>query len=182
MTFLEILNQINAGGVVAILVLILSLIEITPIKVSPLKWIGRRVNKDAIDKVEKLEKKVDDHNNNIDIQVARLETKLDEHIAEASRTKIMSFMTEIIQGKPHTEEQFDEVISASVNYENFCKENNVDNDKCNIAIAYIRSVYKKCIETGVFIPPVSPNMSTYIPNKEMIKLIDIGDDSKSKIE
>ena len=61
MTVGEVLTNVSAGGILSVIVLILSLIEITPIKISPLKWIGKRINKEKIEKVDKFEKKLDEH-------------------------------------------------------------------------------------------------------------------------
>ena len=47
----EIIGILAAFGVV---------IEVTPIKLSPLRWIGNRLNKNTNEKIDKLEKRMDD--------------------------------------------------------------------------------------------------------------------------
>ncbi len=101
-------------------------IEITPIKINPIGWLGDRMNagmKKDIDGIEK---------------------KLNEHIAQSYRNKILSFQNELLAGKQHTLEEFDEVLCACVNYEDFCKANNVQNDKVKLATDYIVRTYQKC--------------------------------------
>lgn len=137
----DILSQITAGGIVSVLVIILSLIEITPIKVSPLQWIGRRINKETIEKVEKIEKKVE-----------QLEDKMDEHTAQSYRTKIMNFQNQLLKDGigGHTQEAWLEVILASEAYEKYVKDNNIQNGMCTFAIDYIKESYKKCLKTRDF--------------------------------
>ena len=81
-----------------------------------------------------------------------IEKKLDEHIAQSYRTKILNFQNECIKGDRHTYEQFTEVIEAIENYENYCKVNNVNNQKCVLAIEYIKGIYRQCQNTSDFAP------------------------------
>lgn len=134
MGILEFFDSFSAGSFVAFVVLVLSCIEIAPIKVSPLLWIGKRLNKEAIDKVNTIEK------------------KLDEHIAQDYRTKIMHFQSTLIFGgiSGHTMEEWKEVIKACSNYETYCIENKIDNGYCVEAISFIRKSYQQCLKDGTF--------------------------------
>ena len=85
-------------------------------------------------------------------QVQKTDKKLDEHIAQSYRNKILTFQNECIAGVRHTYEQFSEVIEAIENYENHCKENNVNNQKCVLAIEYIKEIYRQCQNTSDFAP------------------------------
>lgn len=128
----NILNQISAGGVVSVVVIILSLVEITPIKFSPLAWIGKRVNADAITRLSKVEK------------------KLDEHIAQSYRNKILEAQNKLLSGHIFTMEEFDEIIDAATNYERYCADNNVANEKCKLAISYLHHCYRVCQDNRSF--------------------------------
>lgn len=122
------IRNLSIGGWVSILVLISLFIEITPIKLNPIGWLGERLNAAMNKKVDNIEKKVD------------------EHIAQSYRTKIISFQDSLLLQGPSgfTKEQYDEVIGAITNYENYCKENDIDNDKCVLAIKYIKRCYTTC--------------------------------------
>ena len=135
----EILTQLNAGGVVSILVILLSLVEITPIKLSPLKWIGKRINSEAIERLDKVEK------------------KLDEHIAQSYRNKILAAQNTLLNGQTFTMEEFDEIIEACGNYETYCEVNKIKNEKCKLAISYLHHCYKLCQDNRSFanLPQVS---------------------------
>lgn len=124
----ETISQISIGGWVSVLVIISLFIEITPIKINPIGWLGRRLNASMNEKVEKIEQKVD------------------EHIAQSFRNKILAFQDSILLQGPSsfTQEQYNEVIDAITKYEKYCKENNIDNDKCVLAIGYIKRSYTHC--------------------------------------
>lgn len=145
MTFLDILSSINAGGVVAVLVIILSLIEITPIKISPLSWIGKRVNKEVNEKIGKME----DGMKAFDVKIDTLDGKLNEHIAQSYRNKIFEFQEKLLDGCKSLE-QFTECLEAIEKYETFCEENEVKNEKCKLAIDYIKRAYKQCQDNRDF--------------------------------
>lgn len=86
------------------------------------------------------------------LKLDKIEKKLDEHIAQSYRNKILTFQNECIRGDRHTYEQFSEVIEAIENYENYCKENKVNNQKCVLAIEYIKEIYRQCQNTSDFAP------------------------------
>lgn len=120
----QILNYLGVGGISVIILSVF--VEIVPVKVYPIKWLGNHLNAGAIERTDKLEK------------------KLDEHIANSSRAKIFSFQNELLNGINHTQEQFDEVIDACSEYEKFCEDNKVVNGKCKLAIQYIKNTYESC--------------------------------------
>lgn len=49
----------NINHIIGILATLGVAIEVTPIKLSPLKWIGDRLNKNTNEKIDKLEKRID---------------------------------------------------------------------------------------------------------------------------
>lgn len=119
----------NAGGVFVFVLILASLIQITPIKLNPLDWIVKILFK-RTDKIEK---------------------KLDEHIAQSYRNKIFSFQAELLYSTKHSQEQFLEVIDACDKYDIYVKENNIVNGKATEAIKYIRRVYQKRLDERDFL-------------------------------
>lgn len=135
MNILELIKQLHSGNIVAFAVIVLSLIEFAPIKIcplSPLRWIGKRVNGETIDRLNKVE------------------SKLDEHIAQSYRNKILQAQNSLLAGSCFTKEEFDEIIDACENYEAYCKANKVPNEKCKLAISYIYHSYKLCQDNRSF--------------------------------
>lgn len=50
----------NINHIIGILAALGVVIEVTPIKISPLKWIGDRLNRNTNEKIDKLEKRMDE--------------------------------------------------------------------------------------------------------------------------
>lgn len=134
MTLIEAFKTINIGGWVGLVVVMSYFVEIAPIKIYPIQWLGNRLNSGLNKKFDVLEKIVY------------------EHIAQGYRDKIMSFQNGLlINGFSfYTQEQYDEVLDACEYYEDFCKENKIKNDKCRLAISYIRMCYTKCQTNRAF--------------------------------
>ena len=124
----ETIKSLSISGWFTIFIIISLFVEIVPFKVNPIGWLGDRLNAPMYKKV------------------AKIESKLDEHIAQSYRNKILAFQ-DLLLSQSYTEftkEQYDEVIEAIGNYENYCKENEITNDKCTLAINYIKRCYTEC--------------------------------------
>lgn len=124
----ETIKGLTVGGWLASFIILSLLVEITPIKINPVGWLGERLN-------AKMYKRVD-----------KIEQKLDQHIAQSYRNKILSFQDNLLLdgSTTFTKEQYDEVIDSITLYEAYCEENDIDNDKCTLAIAYIKRCYTEC--------------------------------------
>ena len=109
-------SNLTIGGWLSIVIICSLFIEITPfIKINPIEWLGKRLNAYMNKRVDKIEK------------------KLDEHIAQSYRTKILDFQDSLLKNPTNyrgfTKEQYDEVIDSISIYERHCKENKIDNGK-----------------------------------------------------
>lgn len=125
-----------------VLVALLSLVEVSPIKINPwsglAKWLGRAINGEVLESVAEAKK-------------AQKETRraLDEHIraddernADTLRMRILHFNNELLRGDRHTREDFIEILAVIDAYEQYCK-NHPDyrNNRASHAIANIGRVY-----------------------------------------
>lgn len=126
-----ILNYLGLGGFAVLLLSIF--VEISPIKINPIQWMGNTFNR------------------GLKTSIDRTESKLDEHIAQSYRNKIMIFQRELLEGKNFSQEEFDECIDACDAYEEYVKQNKLKNGKATLAIEYIKSSYKLCQASGDFI-------------------------------
>lgn len=134
------IGQIIGGGV-GLLVILLSVIEIVPIKVSPLAWIGRRMNKELIHKVDGLNSKVN-----------KIEDTVMEQNAITCRVRILRFGDEIIHGDKHSKDSFDQVLEDIDTYEAYCREHpDFKNNKTVITTQKIKDVYAECIDKNSFL-------------------------------
>lgn len=137
----EFITNLSVGGWLSIFIIGSLFIEISPIKINPIGWLGEHLNAPMYKRVNKIE------------------AKLDEHIAQSYKNKISSFQDLLLtQGcTAFTKEQYDEVLDAIRDYEKHCEDNHVQNDKYVLAIAYIKNCYSECQNNRSFASlPTSP--------------------------
>ena len=144
------IQEILLGGGGAAVVL-LSLVEISPIKINPwsslAKWLGRAINSDVIKELEAVKK-----------TQAETRERLEEHIntndkreADNCRTRILRFNNELIREIPHTKEEFVEILKDIDDYERYCREHtDYANGRAVHAIANIGRVYDERLEKHDF--------------------------------
>ena len=135
-----------------VLVALLSLVEVSPIKINPwsglAKWLGRAINGEVLESVAEAKK-------------AQKETRraLDEHIraddernADTLRMRILHFNNELLRGDRHTREDFIEILAVIDAYEQYCKNHpNYRNNRARHAIANIGRVYDERLKLRDFL-------------------------------
>lgn len=114
-------------------------IEVTPIKVSPLAWIGRRLNSDLKEDVKNLEKRISD-----------MEQKQIQKDIEAKRKLILDFANSLRQDKKHTVEEYENVIRTIDDYILLCEKYKIKNGYITIQAKYINDTYYTLSKTGKF--------------------------------
>ena len=127
---------LKGGGIVYAL---LTLVQITPIKVNPWSPIARAIGKALIggDIMAKLEEHI------------RVD---DERDADMHRYRLLRFNTEILRKTRHTKEEFDEILYSVTYYERYCEDHpKYENNRAVLAIENIKRVYKECMETNDFL-------------------------------
>lgn len=143
MTFNDIalLFQENRGIIAVGAVVVMSLVEISPIKINPWSWIGKVLNKDILHKLEKVEK-----------DVAEVKREVGESSAVSSRYRILRFDDEILHDIKHSKEHFDQILLDIDVYEKFCDEHpDFKNNLAVMAIKHIKSIYEKCSRENSFL-------------------------------
>lgn len=147
MTIKEIL--LSGGG---LLLLLLTLIQISPIKINPwsalARLLGKAINADVLQEID-------------DVKEGQKETRkaLDDHIriddernADTHRQRILAFNNELLRDIPHTQEDFFEVLAEIDFYENYCKEHpEYKNNRALHAIAHIGRVYDDRLQKHDFL-------------------------------
>jgi hypothetical protein len=133
---------IDGGGVVFVL---LTLVQITPIKINPwsfiAKKVGRALNGEVINKV-----------NDLGSDLKDLREVCDEREADSCRTRILRFNDEIMHNQIHTKEHFDQILIDISKYENYCNEHEeYKNGIANFAIETINKTYRKCMDEKSFL-------------------------------
>lgn len=138
------LKEIFMGGG-GVLVVLLTLVQIAPVKVNPwsaiAKAVGRAVNADVAKELCEIKKKLDDH-----------VTMDDRRTADGHRTRILHFNNELLRSIDHTEEEFNEVLAEIDAYEEYCEEHpEYPNNRAVLAIENIQSNYKERLQKHDFL-------------------------------
>ena len=121
----------------AILMAILSLVEISPVKLNPWKWIKKFI--ELPDRLDKLEQT---YNNDK---------------AYRWRRMILATADRVMRGEKLSEERWNDTIETIDNYLNYCEEQErlnsttFINGKANAAIEYLQDKYKEVLELGDFL-------------------------------
>lgn len=123
-----------------------TLVQLAPIKVNPWTWvaraIGRAVNAEVIQKVDKLEG-----------DLRNLKDRSEEHEAKSCRIRILRFGDEILHGVHHSKEHFDQILLDITEYENYCNDHpRFKNNMTVITTSVIMSTYAKCFQENKFEP------------------------------
>lgn len=131
----------GAAGVVALM----SLIQISPIKINPWtaigRWIGRAINGELIEKINNLEK-----------QLEVVEAKHDESEAKSARVRILRFGDELYQGRKHSKEHFDNILDDITEYDTYCRAHpDFKNERTKVTESVILNQYRECTEKHLFL-------------------------------
>ena len=145
----EIVQQAGAGDIIGgagiILIILLTLIQIAPIKINPWSWlarsIGRAFNRETLDRLDTLEKDVKD-----------IKVKNEEREATECRSAILRFGDEIRHGTRHSKEHFDQILLDISYYEHYCDTHkNFENNIAIMTIEKIKDTYRKCMDEDSFL-------------------------------
>lgn len=174
MNVLQFLQSAGAGEIAGkcgiALVLLLTLLQITPIKINPWSWIGKLIgsffkrlagrigkgiNGEVIDKLGAIGGRLDEMENRLG-DLEKHNREQDRYNAEEkaldARRRILRFGDEIRSGVRHSKEHFDNVFEDIKYYKVYCAEHtDFANDRVHISIKIIEDTYEKCIRENDFL-------------------------------
>ena len=138
------MNDILVGGG-GLLVLAMTLIQITPIKLNPwtaiAKLLGRAINGDVLDELDNVK--------------CKLEVYIDsseQRDAEMHRRNILHFNNELIRQKEHTKEEYVEILGEIDAYRRYCDSHpDYQNSGAVHAVAHIERTYDIRLDKGDFL-------------------------------
>lgn len=126
---MSIYEWIVSGG--GIMVVLLSLVQVSPVHVNPWSVIARTVGR-ALN--------------------GEITDRLDRTDAENARYRILRFADEIRHDTLHTEEHFNQIIDDIDIYEHYCETHpSYPNNKAEVSIRSIKDVYRKCEKENTFL-------------------------------
>lgn len=125
----EIVSKIGAGCITAGVVVLLSLIQISPLKLNPwdklLGWFGRKLNGETEKRLEKVEKQIRD-------------MWINNH-----RQSILTFARECRSEIEHSSDEWTNVLNVAEEYEKYVTENKVTNGIITQDTEYLRNLYQE---------------------------------------
>lgn len=137
-------DEISIGFLIVII--LMTFVQVSKININPWDWffglIGKKLNKELLDKVDAVDKKLDDH-----IKEDQIE-KL-----EGMRRDILEFANSCMNKRKHTQEQFAFVIKKCDEYEKYIEDNHIKNGEITSAIEEIRRLNTKCRQENSYLKP-----------------------------
>ena len=138
------IQEILAGGG-GMLVVVMTLVQIAPVKINPwsalAKAVGRAINADVAKELAEIKEKLDGH-----------VTMDDRRNADGHRTRILHFNNELLRSIDHTKEEFVEALAEIDTYEHYCADHpEYPNNRAVLAIENIRSNYKERLQKHDFL-------------------------------
>lgn len=161
MTIQEIVTSLlNDGGFwTAVVIILLTLIEITPIKFNPWSWfakkIGKAFNGEVMKEIGGLKKEMGKVNQEVkyikkDVSDIREEAK--EREATNRRSRILEFGDEILHDVDYSKEHWDSILMDCSEYENYCDDHpHYMNNVAKATIKHIKHMYDKHLEEDTFL-------------------------------
>ena len=140
---------LNGGG---LLLLLMTVIQIAPIKINPwstiAKWLGKAINTDVLHELDDVKKGQKDTREALDEHI-RMD---DERNADSHRQRILQFNNELLRDIPHTEEDFIEILAEIDFYEDYCQTHpEYKNNRAIHAIGHIGRVYDERLQKHDFL-------------------------------
>lgn len=140
-------------------VVLLTLVEITPIKFNPLSWIAKKIgaafNGDVMKEIGHLKTEmgtVKEEVQSIKTDVSDIREEAKEREANNRRTRILEFGDEILHGVDYSKEHWDNVLTEIGAYEEYCDEHpHYMNNVAKATIKHIKKVYQKCLDEDGFL-------------------------------
>ena len=141
-TLLEFKDGVSA--ILSILFVFSIVVQVAPIRINPwdklLKWAGDRINHNVNQKIDTLDKKLDEH---IATDTAR---RVDD-----IRNTILVFANECQRGIVHSKEQFRFIVSKCDAYEQHVEEHHLKNGVITEATKLIKDTYQNHLKNDTFL-------------------------------
>lgn len=150
MSMHELIKQLfeNHGTLVVIL---LCLVEITPIKINPLswvlKWIGEKINGELRTEIKSLHDGLLEARDDLN----ELKGDVEQMKVDAMRWDILTFANNCHCGKRHTKEEWNHVISQCQEYEDYIERKQISNGVIVEETKYLRELYQGIIRDNNFL-------------------------------
>lgn len=135
-----------------LLCVVLTLVEITPIKINPWSWIAKKIgsafNGEVMKEISHLKQEI----KSVKDDVSDIREEAKEREATNRRTRILEFGDEILHGINYSKEHFDNVLMDISAYENYCDDHpHYMNHVAKATIKHIKEVYQEHLKNDSFL-------------------------------
>ena len=104
------------------------------------------------DKKDDCSKKIMEMIQNLDKKIDKIDKEASEREAITARVRILKFMDELLEGRKHTKDSYDQVMTDITNYNKYCSTNpDFKNNQTEATIEYINKDYQKRLEKHDFL-------------------------------
>lgn len=126
------------------LVVALTLVQISPIKINPwsyiVEWIAKTLNGELYKKFDTLQ-----------IEIKNVKREFEMKNANDMRWDILDFANSCRNGRKHGKEEWEHVIDQLKRYESYVQEHGIDNGVIEEDTKYLRAVYQRRCEKNDFL-------------------------------
>lgn len=152
MTISDMADAVENGGWIGVIIVLLTLVQISPIKLDPWTVIGKAVgkvlNQGVTDKIDCLQKKIDE----ISEEVESIKGQSEQDKIVLCRIRILRFNAEIVEGRKMTKEYFDQTLDDISSYKSYVAcHPEFKNEKAVLSIKNIERVYQDCLKANSFL-------------------------------
>ena len=160
-------SWVNSGGFwTAVVFAVLTLIEITPIKLNPWSWFGKIIGKaftgEVVKEINTLKQDISGLKSDIggvkkevkDIKkdVGDIREEAKEREATNRRTRILEFGDEILHEVDYSKEHWDSILMDCSEYENYCDDHpHYMNNVARATIRHIKDMYQQHLREDSFL-------------------------------
>lgn len=134
-------NYATIGWIIAILSVF---IQIAPIKLNPwsriFKWISKVLTGDACKKIDGVIEKID-----------TIEKNVTENEKDRIRWEILDFANSCRNGRKHTRDEFQHIITLNTKYRRLLAQTNDANGVFEVEMEYIKQIYAERLEKNDFL-------------------------------
>lgn len=142
----------NGGFWALVGIVLLTLVEITPLKINPWSYIAKKLGKafngEVMTEMGNLKQEIKD----VKIDVVNIRAEAKEREATNRRTRILEFGDGILHGVKYSKEHFDQILLDVTLYEKYCDEHPYYmNNVAEATINHIKKVYQQCLDNDKFL-------------------------------
>lgn len=104
------------------------------------------------DKKDDCSKKIMDMIQTLEEKIDKLDSQMGEDGAITARVRILKFMDELLEGRRHTKDSYDQVMTDITNYNKYCNSHpDFKNNQTESTIEYINKNYQERLEKHDFL-------------------------------